>query len=413
MSRSARHQKSMTRSERQAELKKQGQGKKSRRQKIALIATGLLVVLAVVAAATTGLLNTGRDSSSARRQSPTTNNTTIGTEVSDSKCRTPLTPADPLRLWIGGDSLAGSLGPALGQQMADTGIVQPTYDSRISSGLGNSGFFDWPKQATAEMERLNPEVVVFIIGTNDYSLARSAPTDATGVPTWKAKYVEQVEAMLRIFETAGTPTGPRKIYWVSGPTIKETRIDTGVKEINAVAKEVAARHPQVTFIDGYALFSSPAGSYSTAIDIENGKSTRVRTDDGVHFTPSGGDFLGRAVATQIDQNCRIASQAVVGQPKSVLRTSGSTQIPGTYREPEAPAPTTTAPTTTTVPTTTAPTTTTTEPIAPAPAAPTTTAPTTTTAEPVTPAPAAPATPNPAESTASSGVLRKSIIRIST
>src|SRR5262245_38142032 len=29
-------------------------------------------------------------------------------------CRAPLTADDPLRLWIGGDSLAGSLGPSLG-----------------------------------------------------------------------------------------------------------------------------------------------------------------------------------------------------------------------------------------------------------------------------------------------------------
>ena len=305
--------------------------------------TGFLVVgLGII---TAGLLSTENSSSSekAKPSRRTTATTTSSNEILGTQCRQPLTPTSPLRLWVGGDSLAGSLGPALGQQTADTGIIQPTYDSRISSGLGNSEFFNWPKQAAEEMARVNPEVVVFIIGTNDWSLVRATPTDASGSLVWKVQYAEKVEELIKIFETAGRPTKPRKIYWVGGPTIREKRINTGVVEVNAVAKEVVAKHPDVTFIDTYALFSSSTGGYVDTVNIENGKSTRVRTGDGVHFTPNGGDFLGRAVYSEIDRLCRINAQAVAGQPKTVLRTPGSTQIPGTYREPT----TTLAPTTTT------------------------------------------------------------------
>ena len=305
--------------------------------------TGFLVVgLGII---TAGLLSTENSSSSekAKPSRRTTTTTSSSNEILGTQCRQPLTPTSPLRLWVGGDSLAGSLGPALGQQTANTGIVQPTYDSRISSGLGNPEFFNWPKQAAEEMARVNPEVVVFIIGTNDYSLVRATPTDASGSPVWKVQYAEKVEELIKIFETAGRPTKPRKIYWVGGPTIKEKRINTGVVEVNAVAKEVVAKHPDVTFIDTYTLFSSSTGGYVDTVNIENGKATRVRTGDGVHFTPNGGDFLGRAVYSEIDRLCRINAQAVAGQPKTVLRTPGSTQIPGTYREPT----TTLAPTTTT------------------------------------------------------------------
>ena len=44
------------------------------------------------------------------------------------------TAAQPLRLWIGGDSLAGALGPSLGEMTAATGVVQPQYDSRSAAG---------------------------------------------------------------------------------------------------------------------------------------------------------------------------------------------------------------------------------------------------------------------------------------
>ena len=71
-------------------------------------------------------------------------------------------------VWVGGDSLAGSLGPSFGTIAGATGVVQPYFHSRVSSGLANPAFFNWPTLANKEMARLNPEIVVFIISTNDY-----------------------------------------------------------------------------------------------------------------------------------------------------------------------------------------------------------------------------------------------------
>ena len=59
-------------------------------------------------------------------------------------CRANLTSTEPLKLWVGGDSLAGSLGPALGTLTGATGVVQPYFHSRVSSGLSNPSFVDWP-----------------------------------------------------------------------------------------------------------------------------------------------------------------------------------------------------------------------------------------------------------------------------
>src|SRR5437867_1369592 len=105
-----------------------------------------------------------------------TPSTTTATAVK--QCRS-LSTTDPLRLWVGGDSLAGSLGPSLGAIAGGTGVVQPYFDSRVSSGLADPGFFDWPDHATTEMARLNPDVVVFFIGTNDFSAVSG---------DWKADY---------------------------------------------------------------------------------------------------------------------------------------------------------------------------------------------------------------------------------
>jgi hypothetical protein len=279
---------------------------------------------------------------------------TTGARSAAEACRSDLSPDAPLRLWIGGDSLAGSLGPSLGAQTASTGVVQPVYDSRVSSGLSSPEFFDWPRHAIDEMARLNPEVVVFIIGANDWTTPRSTPTDASGAPAWRAEYAQQVETVLEALEGADTRERPRPVYWVGSPPLQEKRKDAGVREVNAVAREVIAGHPTATYVDAYQLFSSPEGVYTASLAGPNGKAIRVRTNDGVHFTPEGGDVLGVAVYGPLDARCRLDAQSVVGAEKPVLQTKGSTQVPGTHREtatPSAPPPVV-APPPTTTPTTT-------------------------------------------------------------
>jgi hypothetical protein len=81
----------------------------------------------------------------------------------------------------------------------------------------------------------------------------------------------------------------------------------------------------------------------------------VRTGDGIHFTPAGGDRLADAVFRLLDDRCRVEVQAVPGATQPVTKTPGSSRVPGTHREPTSettpttgePVTTTTAPATTT------------------------------------------------------------------
>lgn len=276
-----------------------------------------------------------------------------------STCRSPLTSDAPLRLWIGGDSLAGSLGPALGTTAGNTGIVQPVFDSRVSSGLTTPGFFDWPRHATQEMARLDPEVVVFIIDTNDTDLVRAAGI-TNGVPDWQTRWEELVSQMLDIL---GGPDAHRYVYWVGGPTIRDATIDAGVRQLNDVARTVVAGHLHASFVDAYQVFSDSLGRFSFTLPDPTGKDVVVRTNDGIHFTPAGANRLGQTIFMPLDARCGLDRQAVPGSPKAVIETPGSTQVgssatppttagataPVTAPPPPPPPPSTTTPPTVTVP----------------------------------------------------------------
>ena len=224
------------------------------------IVAGVLAVAAVALVASDLVRLSGEDKPSLAGTVQVTRNdgesraatTTTGTR----SCR-PLTVTDPLRLWVGGDSLAGSLGPSLGKLAGATGVVQPYFDSRVSSGLADPGFFDWPDHAATEMPRIDPEVVVFIIGTNDW-------TAVSG--DWKDAYTTKVDTMMKALDGSG-----HTVYWLGAPTIKDEKTDAAVVEVNAVAQEVAKRHPEVVvFIIGTNDWTTVSGDwkekYSDTVD---------------------------------------------------------------------------------------------------------------------------------------------------
>jgi uncharacterized protein len=229
---------------------------------------------------------------------------TIGTRVRLS-CRAPLNSSDPLRLWIAGDSLAGSLGPELGELTADTGVVAPTFDTRPSSGLASPEFFNWPEHAREEIARIDPEVVVFIIGANDSGVAADG-------------YRALVDEMLNILGDDG-----RSVIWIGSPTLRDDRKNDGVRQLNQVAEEVAGLHARTTYVDAYTLFGDKRGDYTATVPGVDGRPVRVRTSDGVHFTPAGGRYLASHVVDILEQRCDIRGQADPGHPQQVRESPGS------------------------------------------------------------------------------------------
>ena len=294
----------------------------------AAIAAGLLVCTAAVAGALAYFGNSSSQAASpiAKRSASVTPlvPATTATTAPLHPCRSPLTVDAPLRLWIAGDSLAYSVGNGLGKTAAATGVIAPVYESRVSSGLSTPGFFDWPKRVSDELPRLDPEIVVFVMGTNDWALPQPAPVDATGVPSWKTTYAKQVQAMVDALTAGG-----RTLYWVAPPVLRDVKQEAGAKAVAEVIRDVVGKSPSAVYVDAHDLLDGDDGTYSPVIDV-GGKKVTVRAGDGVHLTPDGGDYLGDAIFDLIDAQCRIKAQSVSGHPQPVIETKGSTSVaPGT------------------------------------------------------------------------------------
>jgi uncharacterized protein len=310
---------------------------------IALIVAGGVIAGSAMAVGAAALLTddsepaatppaTHRTAPTVPRATATTVTTTPGT-----KCRTGLTADAPLRLWIAGDSIAWSVGNGLGKLAAATGVVAPVYESRVSSGVSSPGFFDWPKRVSEELPRLDPEVVVFVMGTNDWMAPQPTPLDATGQPAWKGKYQSQVQALVDAIARDG-----RILYWLGPPILRDTKQDAGAQAAAAVIKSVIAGNPDAHFVDAHTLLDADDGTYTPTVEVD-GKKVLVRSGDGIHLTPEGGDYVGAALFDLIDQQCALKAQSQPFSKQVVVETKGSTSVPvGSSGNSSTPQPTSSA-----------------------------------------------------------------------
>jgi hypothetical protein len=231
-----------------------------------------------------------------------------------------------LKLWVGGDSLAGSFGFALGDQTAATGVVQTTVDYKVSSGLWSNDLRNWQQRTEEQMFLNNPEVVVFMIGANDTVMVNKVDANNDGVPDWDPIYRAKVAKMMDTMVGANH----RTVLWLGSPPLGDSTMNEGAAALDQVMQEEAAkRSPDVVYVDAYKLFLGSDGEYSRRITDEKGEEFTARIADGVHFTPDGASYLARAVFALVDGRWNITKQADPAQPIQWKLASGSGEtVPG-------------------------------------------------------------------------------------
>jgi len=209
----------------------------------------------------------------------------------------PLSHEDPLRLWIGGDSLAGGIGPVIGQYAEDSGVVRALVDFKVSSGLA-ARVRDWPDYATDLLEEFDPEAIVFMIGANDANIVSNDRTQ------WEPGYREKVQEMMDLLVGGDLH---RTVFWIGSPPMRLEDREEGIVELNRIFKEEALLRPDVIYVDAYSMFEGPEGGYSSSIIIPGRGRVYVRVSDGVHFNGNGADWLGFNAWKLIDQRWDVGS----------------------------------------------------------------------------------------------------------
>ena len=229
---------------------------------------------------------------------PTASSPSSTPEISPSATRVP-TPTDKYRLYIAGDSQAQDFGHALERLVGKTGLVDPTLDFKVSSGLVRPDFFDWPKHFEQQIAKLNPDIVVIDFGGNDTQgilLADGTAISDVQSPEWSAEYARRVGAVMDFLSQGG-----RKLIWVGVPNAVEDDHTARLAVVRKVYQDEVAKRPDVTFIDTWTLFESSQHRYAEYIPDDDGTVRQMRQSDGFHLSFDGANRLARHIETEVER----------------------------------------------------------------------------------------------------------------
>ena len=226
------------------------------------------------------------------------------------------TSTDPLRLFIGGDSIAEAFGNALVRAASGTGVITPHLDYQPSTGLSRPDYHDWPAQLAGEVMTGDQEVFVLVFGANDgQGFVVSGDVYDFGTDRWKDEYRRRVAATMDLLNAAGKP-----VVWVGQPVMRDAEFSARIDVMNRIYKDEASRRPGgVVFVDSRRLFSDQNGNYAAYLPDTTGQPELMRQSDGIHLTRAGGDRLAAAALHEITSRWPPASATATD---TVITSSG-------------------------------------------------------------------------------------------
>lgn len=196
------------------------------------------------------------------------------------------------KVFFVGDSLMQGVAPWVMRELQNDYQIKSIDLSKQSTGLSYSKFFDWPANIEKTLAN-NPDIGVMVVflGPNDAwdvpDPDNRAKVVKFGTPRWQEVYTGHIQ---RILTT--TAKNNVQVLWVTPPNMKKPKLNDGMAELSRIIHE-AIRPEQGVVIDSKGILS-PNGNFADSMKL-NGKIVKVRTADGIHFTPDGQKLVAKQV----------------------------------------------------------------------------------------------------------------------
>jgi hypothetical protein len=210
--------------------------------------------------------------------------------------------AKKLRVVVVGDSLAQGIG-YFAERVFKPYFVNVVRQGRISTGLARPDYFNWQAEMQTIVERFRPDLTIVLLGENDNQALLYPNGDleqSIGQPDWPPAYEARVERFART-----ATSGEGHVMWVGLPIVSDENRWEHTQRLNGIYEDVAARLPNVAFVDTWDLFARPDGSYTAYYRDNSGRLRLIRADDGLHFNSDGYTILMREIAKAARREFRL------------------------------------------------------------------------------------------------------------
>lgn len=242
----------------------------------------------------------------------------------------------PIRFLIVGDSIALTLGAGLSVQSQSTyGVsvedhatlgcdLDPQLEIREDGATSQNvqGCSVWQGLWPFLVARLRPQVVALGLGrweVTDHLL--DGHWVHIGEPVWDHHLTAELEQAITVLHSFGA-----RVVLLTMPFIDPSQRQANgqpydedtparAEAYNALVRQVARRQPHVVSVMDLNHMLAPGGAYAATVD-----GVDVRSSDGIHISPAGGELLQSEILPGIARLGLEAEPSVVAATKSANKT---------------------------------------------------------------------------------------------
>lgn len=226
--------------------------------------------------------------------------------------RTP-TAEEPLRFWVGGDSMTETFGTSMQRVASSTGVIDAALDYRVSTGLTRPDFFNWPAHLANDVLPTDPEVVVIMFGANDSQgiELEDGTVCRRFEQCWLDEYRRRVGATMDLMRD---PDNDRIVFWVGQPIMGPGSGVHGMDKLNHIYWDEARTRDWVVYFDSWPYFADGSGNFANSLPGRDGTVNPMRQPDNVHLSTQGGDRLSWEILERMGEHLDLSNSTAQPSP---------------------------------------------------------------------------------------------------
>lgn len=186
-----------------------------------------------------------------------------------------------------GDSVMGDVDFSMARLLKKE---QPTWKvidaHKVSSGLANQTYYDWPKTSAKLISQHKPDYVVVLVGTNDaQGMMINGRGAALGKENWMEEYKQRILKMTTNFEENSV-----KWYWIQLPVVRDSGFNQRLQFVRQVQQDTVGTN----LVETESIFGKT--DHSQSVDM------KLRAGDGTHLNSSGANLVAAHVWKRIEKD---------------------------------------------------------------------------------------------------------------
>ncbi|WP_026088043.1 SGNH/GDSL hydrolase family protein [Bartonella rattimassiliensis] len=190
------------------------------------------------------------------------------------------------RILVIGDFIAYAVADALKKFFTNNRDIIIINKTKPASGLVRTDYYSWQNNISKLIDQNNPDVIIMMIGANDNQTIKNSDSMInTNQSEWVRIYKQRIIEIAENLQTSG-----KSWIWIGQPAFRSDLLTQKMKVFNALYKqetETAGGY----FLDIWNGFSDKEGNFSFSGYGINGEIVKLRTNNGMHFTPEGKEKL--------------------------------------------------------------------------------------------------------------------------